>query len=80
MSKKEAKGKTVMDGEYEIWEGRGSLFFVKKGDRKHKKIRYNGKMNIGGKLHWVTLFKEGTFNGEDRYNISLGDKVKKTKK
>ena len=77
MSKNDKKGKVVTDGKYEVWEGSGSLFYVKKGDRKHKKIRYNGKMNIGGKLHWVTLFKSGTYHGEDKFNISVGNKVEK---
>lgn len=75
MDKRE-KGKVVMDGRYEIWEDSGSLFFVKKGDRKHKKIRYNGKVNIKGKLRWITLFKCGTYKGKDKFNISIGKKVK----
>jgi hypothetical protein len=77
MSKKAKKGKVVMDGKYEIWEGSGSLFYVKKSDRKHPNIRFNGKMNIDGKLCWVTLFKgKGSFNGKNVLNISQGDKVK----
>ena len=76
MSKKDKKGKVVTDGKYEVWENSGSLFYVKKSERVHPKIRYNGKMNLGGKLYWVTLFKSGTYKGKDKYNISRGDKVK----
>jgi len=61
-------------------EGRGSLWAVAKKDRVHKKIRYNGQIMLNGKLHWITLFKNGKFENSPDFNVSLGSKVKKIKK
>jgi hypothetical protein len=62
-----------------VKEGRGSLWFVEKKDRRHKDIRLNGQMMINGELHWVTLFKNHGGANSPKYNSSLGDVVKSKK-
>lgn len=60
-------------------EGRGSLWKVKKSKRVHKKIRFSGQAMLQGKLHWITLFKNGKNAGSPDFNLSVGDVVKPKK-
>lgn len=62
---------------FELKEGRGSFWAVKKKDRRHKDIRFNGQANIKGTVRWVTLFKNRGGNGSPDLNLSIGDKVQK---
>jgi hypothetical protein len=60
-------------------EGRGSLWKVAKEERRHKDIRFNGKVMVKGELCWVTLFKNTGPGRAPDLNLSIGDKVKSKK-
>ena len=61
---------------FKLKKGRGSLFKVAKKDRRHEAIRFNGQINIKGKMFWITAFANDSDNPKaPKYNLSLGDKV-----
>jgi hypothetical protein len=66
-------------GKYVLKEGRGSVWSVSKGDRRHEDIRLNGQIMLDGELHWITLFKNHGSANAPKFNISVGDVVKSKK-